>query len=141
MIKTPFNILLAEDDTDYRFLFEQALKELPIATHLTTVENGEELIQYLMEHTLQLPNILFMDLSMPRKTGFECLHEIKESLQMKELPVVVLTVSLPSDVGYEIKMEKILNDIGAQGYIRKPNDFELLKTAIHNAINKVIAKL
>ena len=55
-----------------------------------------------MEHTLHLPNILFMDLSMPRRTGFECLHEIKESVLLKELPAVVLTVSLPSDVSYEI---------------------------------------
>ena len=140
MIKIPLNILLAEDDKDYRFLFEQALKELPIATHLTTVENGEELIQYL-EHPLHIPNILFMDLSMPRKTGFECLHEIKESVLLKELPVVVLTVSLPSDVSYEINIEKMLNDLGAQDYIRKPHDFELLKTAIHNALNKAIEKL
>jgi CheY-like chemotaxis protein len=141
MTEIPLNILLADDDRDYRFLFEQALKELPIASHLTTVENGEELIHYLMKHTLELPTILFMDLSMPRKTGFECLHEIKESVLLKELPVVVLTVSLPSDVGYEINIEKMLKDLGAQGYIRKPHDFELLKTDIHNAINKALAKL
>ena len=141
MIRTPLNILLAEDDKDYRFLFEQALKEIPIATHLATVENGEELMKYLMEHALNLPNLLFLDLSMPRKTGFECLHEIRESVLLKELPVVVLTVSLPSDVSYEINISKILNEFGAQDYIRKPHDFELLKTAIHNAINKAIAKL
>ena len=141
MIRPPLNILLAEDDKDYRFLFEQALNEIPIATHLTTVENGEELMKYLMQHALHLPNLLFMDLSMPRKTGFECLHEISESALLKELMVVVLTVSLPRDVDYEINIEKMLNDLGAQDYIRKPNDFELLKTAIHNEINKAIAKL
>lgn len=141
MIRTPLHILLAEDDKDYRFLFDQALKEIPIATQLTTVENGEELMKCLMENPLHLPNLLFLDLSMPRMTGFECLHEIKESVLLKELMVVVLTVSLPNDVNYEIKIEKILNGIGAQDYIRKPHDFELLKTAIHNALNKAIEKL
>lgn len=141
MIHTPLNILLAEDDKDYRFLFEQALKEIPIATQLTTVENGEELMKCLMENALHLPNLLFLDLSMPRMTGFECLHEIKESVLLKDLMVVVLTVSLPNDVNFEINIEKILNDIGAQDYIRKPHDFELLKTAIQNVLNKAIEKL
>ena len=141
MIHAPLTILLAEDDKDYRFLFALALQELPIATQLTTVENGEELIQYLMEHALHLPTILFMDLSMPRKTGFECLQEIKESVLLKELMVVVLTVSFPADVSYEKNIAKMLNDLGAEDYIRKPNDFELLKTAIHNALNKALEKL
>lgn len=141
MIRSPLNILLAEDDNDYRFLFEQALKEIPIATHLTTVDNGEELMKYLIEHALHLPNLLFLDLSMPRMTGFECLHEIKESVLFKELMVVVLTVSLPNNISYERNIEKMLNDLGAQDYIRKPNDFELLKTAIHNALKKAIEKL
>lgn len=43
MIKTLLNILLAEDDKDYHFLFEEALKEIPIAIHLATVKNGKEL--------------------------------------------------------------------------------------------------
>ena len=141
MIHAPLTILLADDDKDYRFLFALALQELPIATHLTTVENGEELIQYLMEHALHLPTILFLDLSMPGKTGFECLQEIKESVLLKELMVVVLTVSFPADVRYEKNIAKMLNDLGAEDYIRKPNDFELLKTAIHNALNKALEKL
>lgn len=140
MIKTPLNILLAEDDKDYRFFFEQALKEIPIATHLTTVENGEELMKYLIEHALHLPDILFMDLSMHRKSGFECLHEIKENEVLKMLTVVVLTISLPKNLIYEQDMMEVLNIMGAQDYIRKPDDFELLKKAIHNTLNKTVEK-
>lgn len=136
----PLNILLAEDDKDYRFLFEQALKEIPIPTRLVMVENGEQLMKYLLENALHLPDLLFLDLSMPRKTGFECINEIKESELYKELSVVVLTVSLPNNVAYELNMEKMLNDLGAQDYIRKPHDFELLKKAIQNSLNKAVEK-
>lgn len=64
MIRIPLNILLAEDDKDYRFLFEQALKELPITTHLATVENWEELMKYLIEHTLSMHRKVGLNASM-----------------------------------------------------------------------------
>ena len=136
--KSPLNILLAEDDHDYRFLFEQALKEIPITTHLTTVENGEQLMTYLIKHALHLPDILFLDLSMHRKSGFECLEEIRENEVLKMLPVIVLTISLPKNLIYEQNMMEVLSRMGIQDYIRKPDDFDLLKKAIHSALNKAI---
>ncbi len=139
-LNRPLNVLLAEDDKDYRFLFEQALKEIPVPTRLAMVENGEDLMEYLIEHALHLPDLLFLDLSMPRKTGFECLSEIKGNELLNDLPVVVLTVSLPNDIGYELSMEKMLNELGAQDYIRKPHDFEMLKKAIHNALIMAVEK-
>ena len=81
----PLKILLAEDDRDDRELFEKALKEIPIATHLRTVSNGEELMDHLLKNLMDLPDVLFLDLSMPRKTGFECLIEIKEDKKLEEI--------------------------------------------------------
>ena len=88
---TPLNILLADDDMDDRIFFDNALKEIPIATTLKTVSNGEQLMEWLFEKVTDLPDVLFLDLSMPRKTGFECLAEIKENEKLKALPVIMFT--------------------------------------------------
>ena|ERR1035437_859706 len=134
---SPITILLAEDDTDDCLFFDKALKEIPIATKLTTVRDGEELMKYLFANLNNIPTILFLDLSMPRKTGFECLTEIKENEKLKDLSVVMLSTSFPSDLNYEKDIVKMLYKIGAAEYIRKPNDFELLKMLILNAIIKI----
>ncbi len=136
----PFNILLADDDIDDRFFFSKALKEIPLLTHLTVVHDGEELMNYLEKNTENLPNILFLDLSMPRKTGFECLYEIKDNEKLKNMPVVMFSTSFPSNNTYEQGMIETLKKIGAQDYIQKPGDFKLLKELIHNIITQEIEK-
>jgi CheY-like chemotaxis protein len=131
---TSLKILLADDDTDDCCFFAKALNELPIATHLKTVYDGEQLMNYLFENSEHLPDILFLDLSMPRKTGFECLSEIKENIKLKSLPVVMFSTSFPRDLHYEQDMIKMLYTIGAAYYIRKPNDIMKLKQVILKAI-------
>ena len=138
--KAPLNILLADDDTDDCFFFDQALKEIPIVNHLTIVHDGEQLMNYLSENSDNLPTILFLDLSMPRKTGFECLSEIRENKKLKDLHVVMFSTSFPRDFDYEKNMIKMLYEIGAQDYIRKPGNFTELKQVIHNVLIKVIEK-
>ena len=76
-------ILLADDDKDDRFLFREALSELPLFTNLETVHDGEQLMNYLNEHSDSLPHVLFLDLNMPRINGFECLSEIKHDEKLK----------------------------------------------------------
>lgn len=136
----PFNILLADDDIDDRFFFSKALKEIPLLTHLTVVHDGEELMNYLEKNLNNIPDILFLDLSMPRKTGFECLYEIKDNEKLKDIPVVMFSTSFPSDNTYEQGMIETLKKIGAHDYIRKPSDFTLLKELIHNIISQEIEK-
>src|SRR5665647_2218424 len=85
------NILLADDDTDDCIFFKEALRELLLYTNLTTVQDGEQLMQLLTNETNELPHILFLDLNMPRKNGFECLSEIKQNKNLKDLPVVIFT--------------------------------------------------
>jgi len=139
--KAPFKILLADDDADDRFLFEKALKEIPIATHLTTVSNGEELMDYLFENSMNLPEVLFLDISMPRKTGYECLIEIKENKKMEAIPIIVFTTTIPINIGAEGELSNTLVKFGAQDYVRKPIDFDQLKHAIHQALIRVIKKV
>jgi CheY-like chemotaxis protein len=133
-MNTPLNVLLADDDTDDRFLFDKALMEIPIATHLTTVHDGEQLMDYLSDNSENLPHILFLDLNMPRKTGFECLCEISENEKLKDLSVVIFSTSYPQDKSYELGMINNLFKLGARVYIRKPGDFEQLKKTIQHAL-------
>src|ERR1035437_5559062 len=130
----PLNILLADDDMDDRSFFEKAMKEVAISTNLTTVNDGEHLMKYLADNSEQLPNILFLDLNMPRKNGFECLVEIRENEKLKDLSVVIFSTSSPQDQSYELGMISNLFKLGARVYIRKPSDFKQLKQTINYAL-------
>ncbi len=134
---TSINILLADDDKDDRFFFEKALKEISILTNLKTVNDGEELMEYLGNNIEHLPDILFLDLSMPRKTGFECLTEIKENIKLKNIPIVVFSTSFSRDTIYEMNLANKLFELGAQNYIRKPGDFSQLRNIIELSLTKL----
>jgi CheY-like chemotaxis protein len=114
---------------------------MTVFTNLVTVNNGEELMDYLFKHETQLPHVLFLDLSMPRKTGFECLAEIKENNNLKKMPVVMYTTSYTKSIDFEDKLKNTLNRMGAHNYIRKPGDFKVLKQVIHEALVKVIQEI
>ena len=127
MVDKQLHILLADDDMDDCLFFKEALEELPIPTRLTTVPNGEMLMQFLNE-TSQLPDILFLDLNMPRKNGYTCLLEIKKCEKLKALPVIALSTS------FENELVNRVYKSGAQYYIKKPNNYSQLKHLIQNAM-------
>jgi len=118
------NILLADDDSDDCFFFKEALVGSPIPTHLTTVPDGEHLMNFLLNKTHQLPDVLFLDLNMPRKNGFECLSEIKLSSKLKLLPVVVFSTSFEKEVVSQLYQN------GAHYFMRKPSEFSQFKKII-----------
>ena len=118
------NILLADDDTDDCLFFKEALGELLLFTHLTTVNDGEQLMQLLTNEINVLPHVLFLDLNMPRKNGFECLTEIKLSKRLKQLPVIVFSTSFEQEVVNQLYQN------GAQYFIRKPSEFSQFKKII-----------
>ena len=134
-MKKQLNILLADDDQDDREFFDKALKELPISAQLTTVHDGEQLMTYLSENSETLPTVLFLDLNMPRKNGFECLAEIKQNEKLKSLPVVIFSTSFSQD-----KITMLFNK-GARVYVRKPSNFEQLIEVIHNALPIAVEQL
>ena len=84
------HVLLADDDIDDCIFFKEALAELLLSTQLTAVHDGEQLMQHLTDETCELPDVVFLDINMPRKNGFECLAEIKLSGKLKLLPVRLL---------------------------------------------------
>jgi len=118
------DILLADDDTDDCLFFEDALAELPVFTKLVAVHDGEKLMQQLNGETGRLPHILFLDLNMPRKNGFECLAEIKLNKKLQDLPVVIFSTS------YEQQVVNLLYQNGAHYFIRKPSAFDQFKKII-----------
>ncbi len=136
----PIKILFADDDVDDRLLFKNAIKGISISTELTTVNNGEELMNYLFKNYKNLPDILFLDLSMPRKTGFECLTEMNEDEQLKNISVVVFTTSFRRDGEFELNLANTLINMGAKNYIPKPSDFVKLKEVVHQELISVLQK-
>lgn len=129
------NILLADDDTDDCIFFKNALQELSRPTQLTAVHDGEQLMNYLFENSENLPNVLFLDLNMPRKNGLECLSEIKHNKTLNDLPVIIFSTSYSPDT---INM---LFKIGAHVYIHKPNDFAKLKQVIQHGLSMAGEKI
>ena len=126
-----YDFLLADDDTDDCIFFKDALEDLPMEVTLTTVNDGVELMKRLTQ-PCKLPDILFLDLNMPRKTGMECLSEIKGDKELSHVPVIIFSTSL------DMKVVNLLYEKGAHFYIRKPGEFSTLKQIIHMAITLVI---
>ena len=122
------NILLADDDTDDCMFFKEALKELYLPTDLTAVNDGEQLMQLLTNDTTELPHVIFLDLNMPRKNGFECLSEIKLNAKLNGIPVIIFSTS------FEHETVNQLHKSGAMYYIRKPSQFSQFKSLIQQSL-------
>jgi CheY-like chemotaxis protein len=121
----PNVILMAEDDADDRLLAQDALNECKLDVELRFVENGEDLLDYLLRrgkyaqaNNSPKPGLILLDLNMPRKDGREALREIKASPELRRIPVVVLTTSRA-----DTDIERIY-ELGANSFISKPVQFE-----------------
>ena len=120
-------VLMAEDDSDDRLLVKDAMAECRWEGDLRFVEDGEDLLDYLMHRgkysqpaNAPRPGLILLDLNMPRKDGREALREIKADAELRRIPVVVLTTSKAgTDIGR-------MYDLGANSFIAKPIQFEAL---------------
>jgi CheY-like chemotaxis protein len=123
-------ILLCDDDLDDCHFFKDALETLSQSAKLTIVHDGEQLMHFLNEIN-ELPDVLFLDLNMPRKNGFECLSEIKLDSKLKHLPVIIFSTSLEQEV-----LKQLYNN-GAQYFIRKPAEFSEIQKILQQALTLV----
>jgi CheY-like chemotaxis protein len=120
-------VVMAEDDSDDRLLVKDAMAECHWEADLRFVENGEELMDYLLrrgkfaeEAASPRPGLILLDLNMPRKDGREALREIKADADLRRIPIVVLTTSkADTDIAS-------LYDLGANSFISKPVQFDAL---------------
>jgi CheY-like chemotaxis protein len=123
--KRNIKILMADDDEDDRLMTKEALEETPLGGNLNFVENGEELLDYLFNRNnyddpvaYPRPDLILLDLNMPKKDGREALKEIKGSPELRKIPVVVLTTSRAEEDIYRTY------ELGVNSFISKPVTFE-----------------
>lgn len=134
-------ILLVDDDTDDCLFFKEALEELQLTSELKTMHDGEQLMQYLINEVRSqniislLPDVLFLDINMPRKNGKECLDEIKNHSKLKYFPVIMFSTS------YEKEMVNLLYKNGAHYFIRKPPEFLIFKKVIQQTLALIAQEL
>lgn len=121
----PLTILMADADADDRLLVKEAFKESRLMNNLETVEDGEELMDFLHKRGKYIdseitPGLILLDLNMPRKSGLEALKEIKSDEKLRRLPVVILTTSQAE--------EDVIRsyDLGVNSFIVKPVTFDSL---------------
>ena len=122
------HVVLADDDEDDRSFFMEAFEELKIQTKVGVFKDGVELMQSLNQPDSILPNILFLDLNMPKKSGLECLKEIKENLRFKDIAIAIYSTSASEE---DIE-DTFVN--GANIYIKKPNNFNILKKILSDVV-------
>jgi CheY-like chemotaxis protein len=130
--KNAKRILLVDDDLDDRELFVEAFSFLEGSAEVETLEASEKLLHHL-ERAETLPDYIFLDLNMPRKSGKECLKEIQEDVRLKEIRVVIYSTSInPRDVAETY-------EDGAYCFIQKPNSFSELKKLIQKVVTSEVA--
>lgn len=122
------NILLVEDDQIEIMKMKRVLATFEVSHHVTEVNNGEIALKYLQD-TNQLPDIILLDLNMPRLNGLEFLEILKQNTRLKYLPVVILTTS---DNSVDLKESF---KTGVAGYILKPLKYEDYQRKIEALIN------
>ena len=87
-------ILLADDDADDRDIFRQVVLDSGIEAELTAVEDGRELIAFLLDmKDAAAPDVIFLDLNMPGMDGKACLREIRHQSKFSMTPVIILSTS------------------------------------------------
>lgn len=121
-------VVLADDDEDDRLFFTEAFDELKIKTKVDTYKDGVALMEALNHPDSSLPNILFLDLNMPKKSGFECLVDLKKNKKFKNIAIAIYSTSASE--------EDIENTFvnGANIYIKKPHDFNHLKRILSEVV-------
>ncbi|GLR82851.1 response regulator [Azospirillum oryzae] len=127
-LTTPFEILLVEDDPADAGLAKRALRDGRILCNVSHVRDGVEAMEYLRRQgsfgAAARPDLILLDLNMPRMDGREVLQEMKADDELKTIPVVILTTS---DVDRDVNASYLL---GANSFITKPMDMDAFFDAV-----------
>ncbi len=140
--QTASTVLMAEDDSDDQLIVQEAWQEIETIHRLRMVDNGVELIDYLLQQgsfsdpqTCPKPDLILLDLNMPKKDGYETLRELKSHPHLQIIPITIFSTS--KQVQQVIRAYKL----GANSYVPKPSTFEgycsILKTLNHYWLNVV----
>lgn len=120
-------ILLVDDDIDDQLLFSEAVSSVAPGYERVIKSDGIEALDYLTSAE-KLPELIFLDLNMPRMNGVECLKALKKNNRLAVIPVVILS-TFKSD-----EKAKELEKLGASHYIQKPVGFKQFCTLVNGVL-------
>lgn len=123
------NILLLEDDDIDAMCVRRALKALNSNCKLDRAENGERGLEYLQDHVNKRPDLILLDINMPRMNGIEFLRHVKNNSTLRSIPIVILTTS-----ELDIDCCSAFN-LSVAGYMTKPIDYDQFVTIMNTIIN------
>lgn len=125
-------ILIVDDDVEDQELLKEAIKEVDESVKCLSAKNGEEALEMLHTFLHKLPQLIFLDLNMPRMNGKILLSKLKQLDALKEIPIIIYTTS---------KSQTDIEDakkLGALQFITKPNSFEeIVQVAANLLLHKV----
>ncbi|WP_143306011.1 response regulator [Chitinophaga vietnamensis] len=125
-----FTCLLIDDDLDDQEQFVLAMESLSHNIRCVMASDGEQGIRWLKEHRETLPDIIFLDLNMPRMTGKECLRAIRQLPHLSSVPVIIFSTSS------EQRDMQETQQMGAAGYLVKYTSMNALVTALKKVIEE-----
>lgn len=116
-------ILLVDDDPDDNFFNQIIINEMDIVDHIDTASNGLEALAYLKRENQILPELIFLDINMPRMNGWEFLNEYKHLSPSQKAKVLILILSTTANPD-DIKRAKEIKEVS--GFASKPVSKEML---------------
>ena len=128
-MKNKHVFFIADDDQDDLELFIKALKEIDDSCFCITANNGEDALHKLENEKNHPPDIIFLDLNMPKVNGRQCLKEIKLKEALRHIPVIIYSTSA------ERKDIQETTDLGAAFFMQKPNRFIELRNSLFQIIS------
>ncbi len=124
------NLLLVDDDADDHEIFLEAVKEIDSSVHCTCLFDGEAALKKLNGDDGDLPDLIILDTNMPKVTGRQILTELKNSLHLKDIPVIMYSTFF-SDRDIEDLMQ-----LGAVHHLSKPSKFEDFRNSLNDILKK-----
>jgi CheY-like chemotaxis protein len=126
--KRPLKLMYVDDDPDDRFFFESAAKIINDGLSLTSYNNGAVALKELQQADFAF-DLLFLDLNMPIKSGFDVLDELQEVIKDRHLKIVIFTTSgNPASIEATYKLNAVL-------YVQKPGSFDELVKIIRSIVS------
>ena len=127
MEQTKYNIFYTDDDTDDQEVFKEIVAELDEEVYIFTQNNGDELMR-LLENPPPDPRIIFLDLNMPVKNGYEVLKDIRQFEKVSTLPVIIFSTSNDEEaIG-------LTRRLGANMYITKPESYDSMRNLLRHIL-------
>lgn len=131
MLTKARTVLIADDDPDDIEMFVEALQELDNHICCLSAGNGHEALQLLNVANAPKPDIIFLDLNMPKLNGKQCLVKLKQQDKFADIPVIIFTTSKLDDDNEEMRR------LGAVDFITKPSKYSELVHLLANLLTSI----